>query len=111
MRLTLLAAGILATACSSPEPRVVHDTVFVHDTVRLDAKQGQSSKTLPIRQPGQTAASESSVFTRCLAAARLQGRASDERTGAPSELQIEARDANFQSLCKSMPGIYLPELR
>lgn len=54
---------------------------------------------------------EGSVFTRCLAAARLQGRASDEIRGTPSQLQANARDANFQSICKSMPGIYLPELR
>jgi hypothetical protein len=54
---------------------------------------------------------ESTVMERCLAAAHLQTEASDERTGRPSQLQFDAREANVRSICKTMPGVYLPELR
>ena len=64
------------------------------------------------------------IMARCLAAGRLQARAadeemakihampgSDEMSAPPSSDVAEARDANIVSICTSMPGIFLPELR
>ncbi|HEY5085774.1 MAG TPA: hypothetical protein VII66_00310 [Gemmatimonadaceae bacterium] len=69
-------------------------------------------------------AKPASVMDRCLAAGRLQARAadenmarihampgSDETSAPPSPDEAEARDANIISICTTMPGIYLPELR
>jgi hypothetical protein len=61
--------------------------------------------------PKVTRKAETSVMARCLAAARLQARAHDELAGAPSPLQYSARDAGYVSICKTMPCVFLPELR
>lgn len=97
--LFMLAAGCEA---NSP-PRVVHDTVWVHDTVRVPQKSVVMTRPKP--------SEESSVMERCLRAAHVQTASSDELTGAPSAIQDQAREANLVSICTSMPGIYLPELR
>jgi len=95
----LIGLPVLATACSSPERQIVHEYRIVDDTVRAPLDSAAP----------RTAAS--SVFTRCLKAARLQARAHDETFGGYSALQDSARDANNVSICRTMPEIYLPELR
>jgi hypothetical protein len=77
--------------------------------------QGRPVEDSPIERasslPAPSARGESTVMGRCLLAARLQIEASDERTGRPSQLQYDAREANVRSICKTMPAAYLPELR
>lgn len=77
--------------------------------------QGRPIEAAPVERasssPPSSAGAQSSVMERCLAAAHLQTEASDERTGRPSQLQYDAREANVRSICKTMPGVYLPELR
>jgi hypothetical protein len=77
--------------------------------------QGRAVADAPIeRQTAQSSSSptrQGSVLARCLAAAHLQTEASDERTGKPSRLQYDAREANLRSICTVMPETYLPELR
>lgn len=77
--------------------------------------QGRPIGDVPVERISASRASSASaprsVMARCLAAAHLQADASDERTGRPSQLQYDAREANNVSICKTMPGVYLPELR
>jgi hypothetical protein len=101
------------TASERPAVRIVHDTV--HDTVWMPAKVAASGKRASRRVEAsedpasetRAATIESSVFTRCLAAARLQARAHDEAFGGYSALQDSARDANNVTICKLSPDIYL----
>jgi hypothetical protein len=77
--------------------------------------QGRAVADAPIERQSATRSSspnlQGSVLARCLAAAHLQTEASDERTGRPSRLQYDAREANLRSICTTMPETYLPELR
>jgi hypothetical protein len=64
-----------------------------------------------------------SVMVRCVAAGQLQARTSDEMmarlaavspdplNAPPSADEMDARDANIISICKTAPGVFLPELR
>jgi hypothetical protein len=101
-----LILALVLTACGSKEKSIqaLRDTVqIIHDTA--------FERRPPVVTNASARTAQSSVLTRCLAAARFQARSYDETHGAPSALQSEARDANMLSNCRLRPQVYLPELR
>lgn len=81
------------------------DALAAQENDRVQAVRETQRAERPVAVPRSNG-----VYERCLRAARLQGRAADELNEPPSPTVAEARDANFQSICKITPEIFLPDL-